>query len=62
MLEDVSNFGFVPNGGRIYYLDRSQPPLLTLIVAEYLTVVGTTLHTVSALQSVADKSSNGSCT
>eukprot|EP00435_Cladocopium_sp_Y103_P015453 s2273_g3.t2 len=25
----VRNFGFVPNGTRVYYLDRSQPPLLT---------------------------------
>ncbi|KAF2898534.1 hypothetical protein ILUMI_07644 [Ignelater luminosus] len=25
----VERFGFVPNGGRIYYLKRSQPPLLT---------------------------------
>ena len=25
----VKNFGFVPNGTRVYYLDRSQPPLLT---------------------------------
>ena len=29
LLDDVTNFGFVPNGGRIYYLDRSQPPLLS---------------------------------
>jgi hypothetical protein len=40
LLEDVTNFGFVPNGGRIYYLDRSQPPLLTLMIAEYLNHVG----------------------
>mmetsp|Transcript_61311 Transcript_61311/g.109208 ORF Transcript_61311/g.109208 Transcript_61311/m.109208 type:complete len:576 (+) Transcript_61311:68-1795(+) len=32
LLDDVRNFGFVPNGGRIYYLDRSQPPLLTEMV------------------------------
>jgi len=24
LLHDISLFGFVPNGGRIYYLDRSQ--------------------------------------
>lgn len=28
----VREFGFVPNGGRIYYLDRSQPPMLTSMV------------------------------
>lgn len=35
LLSDVSNFGFVPNGGRIYYLDRSQPPLLSDMVLTY---------------------------
>ncbi|KAK9885433.1 hypothetical protein WA026_010930 [Henosepilachna vigintioctopunctata] len=25
----VEHFGFVPNGARVYYLNRSQPPLLT---------------------------------
>jgi alpha,alpha-trehalase len=32
----VKQFGFVPNGNRIYYLNRSQPPLLTLMVKEYM--------------------------
>eukprot|EP00928_Gymnodinium_smaydae_P017829 TRINITY_DN16808_c0_g6_i2.p1 TRINITY_DN16808_c0_g6~~TRINITY_DN16808_c0_g6_i2.p1 ORF type:complete len:481 (-),score=81.56 TRINITY_DN16808_c0_g6_i2:84-1469(-) len=32
LLDDVRKFGFVPNGGRIYYLDRSQPPMLTEMV------------------------------
>lgn len=32
LLDDVRSFGFVPNGGRAYYLDRSQPPLLTEMV------------------------------
>jgi alpha,alpha-trehalase len=40
LLEDVTNFGYVPNGGRVYYLDRSQPPYLTLMIAEYLDTVG----------------------
>ncbi|KAI1690754.1 trehalase domain-containing protein [Ditylenchus destructor] len=31
----VDNFGFIPNGGRIYYLRRSQPPLLSPMVYEY---------------------------
>jgi alpha,alpha-trehalase len=31
----VKEYGFVPNGGRIYYLNRSQPPLLTLMVQKY---------------------------
>lgn len=31
----VFRFGFVPNGGRIYYLRRSQPPMLIPMVYEY---------------------------
>ncbi|EME29713.1 alpha,alpha-trehalase [Galdieria sulphuraria] len=33
LLDMVFKFGFVPNGGRIYYLNRSQPPLLSDMVA-----------------------------
>jgi neutral trehalase len=29
-------FGFVPNGGRLYYLNRSQPPLLADMVLALL--------------------------
>ncbi|XP_048367347.1 trehalase isoform X2 [Sphaerodactylus townsendi] len=32
----VEKFGHIPNGGRIYYERRSQPPLLTLMVESYL--------------------------
>uniref|UniRef100_K3WZ86 Trehalase n=1 Tax=Globisporangium ultimum (strain ATCC 200006 / CBS 805.95 / DAOM BR144) TaxID=431595 RepID=K3WZ86_GLOUD len=32
LLEYVTEFGFVPNGGRIYYLTRSQPPMLSDMV------------------------------
>ncbi|CEG42019.1 hypothetical protein L915_20643 [Plasmopara halstedii] len=32
LLEYVAEFGFVPNGGRIYYLTRSQPPMLSEMV------------------------------
>jgi alpha,alpha-trehalase len=35
-LDFVDKFGFVPNGARIYYLNRSQPPLLTLMVKAYI--------------------------
>ncbi|KAL3098151.1 hypothetical protein niasHS_001987 [Heterodera schachtii] len=33
--EIVKKFGFVPNGGRIYYNKRSQPPFLTFMVNDY---------------------------
>ena len=32
LLNDVETFGFVPNGSRCYYLNRSQPPLLSDMV------------------------------
>jgi alpha,alpha-trehalase len=45
LLEMLKRFGFIPNGGRIYYLNRrflqnkikieSQPPLLTLMVSRF---------------------------
>ncbi|XP_043471922.1 trehalase-like isoform X2 [Leptopilina heterotoma] len=34
----VDNYGFIPNGGRVYYLMRSQPPLLTYMVQTYVDV------------------------
>ncbi|SMY28604.1 unnamed protein product [Zymoseptoria tritici ST99CH_1A5] len=35
-LDLVDEFGFVPNGARQYYLNRSQPPVLTLMVKAYV--------------------------
>ncbi|XP_072382774.1 trehalase-like [Diabrotica undecimpunctata] len=32
----VDRYGFVPNGSRVYYLNRSQPPLLSLMVGLYI--------------------------
>nr|ACN85421.1 membrane-bound trehalase [Nilaparvata lugens] len=34
----VDQYGFIPNGGRIYYAMRSQPPLLAPMVKSYLDV------------------------
>ncbi|KAF8822515.1 putative Trehalase [Cardiosporidium cionae] len=33
--EIISRYGFIPNGLRRYYLDRSQPPVFSLMVANY---------------------------
>lgn len=33
----VHRYGYVPNGNRIYYLLRSQPPLLILMAKTYYT-------------------------
>ncbi len=38
----VENYGFVPNGSRSYYLNRSQPPLLCAIMQRYM------MHCLSA--------------
>lgn len=40
LLDDVSSYGFVPNGGRVYYLNRSQPPLLCDMVASVARALG----------------------
>jgi alpha,alpha-trehalase len=37
MLSIIDEYGFMPNGGRIYYLNRSQPPLLTSMIHQYYT-------------------------
>lgn len=36
LLSLVKRFGFVPNGSRVYYLNRSQPPILTKMVRIYM--------------------------
>lgn len=36
----VDQFGYIPNGNRVYYLNRSQPPLLTWCLAAYYDVTG----------------------
>ena len=32
MMHQLKSFGFIPNGGRLYYLNRSQPPMLSEMV------------------------------
>lgn len=41
-MDEIENFGFIPNGGRIYYLNRSQPPLFIHMVYDYVNVTGDT--------------------
>uniref|UniRef100_A0A183TZD7 Trehalase n=1 Tax=Toxocara canis TaxID=6265 RepID=A0A183TZD7_TOXCA len=36
----IDTFGYVPNGNRVYYLNRSQPPLLTWCLAAYYEATG----------------------
>jgi alpha,alpha-trehalase len=35
-MDQMERFGFIPNGGRIYYLNRSQPPLFTHMLDRYV--------------------------
>ncbi|XP_076853570.1 trehalase isoform X2 [Brachyhypopomus gauderio] len=39
-LQMVKRYGFVPNGGRIYYERRSQPPFLSLMVESFYQATG----------------------
>jgi alpha,alpha-trehalase len=39
-LDFVEQFGFVPNGARLYYLNRSQQPLLTQMIRIYIEQTG----------------------
>lgn len=40
LLHFVEKVGYIPNGSRIYYLGRSQPPLLAAMVASYFAATG----------------------
>ena len=35
-MDEFDLLGFIPNGGRVYYLDRSQPPLFIQMVSLYI--------------------------
>ncbi|XP_037913972.1 trehalase isoform X2 [Hermetia illucens] len=39
-LSIVERFGFIPNGGRVYYSKRSQPPLLAAMIQSYIEFTG----------------------
>jgi alpha,alpha-trehalase len=40
----VDKYGFVPNGSRVYYLNRSQPPVLPMMIQRYLEECGNGLR------------------
>ncbi|KAG5717580.1 Trehalase [Termitomyces sp. T112] len=39
-MDELDNFGFIPNGGRTYYLNRSQPPLFIQMLWRYVIASG----------------------
>jgi len=53
----VDTIGFVPNGARVYYLNRSQPPFLTRTVDAYFIATGSQDFVASILPSL-DKEYN----
>ncbi len=53
LLSDVDKYGFVPNGGRIYYRGRSQPPLLTEMVYDMIEDVGGNTEQASEMRKKA---------
>jgi alpha,alpha-trehalase len=52
-LSIVDRFGFVPNGGRIYYSMRSQPPLLTPTVKEFVDSTNDRDFAIAAVDTLA---------
>ncbi|XP_030381998.1 trehalase isoform X2 [Scaptodrosophila lebanonensis] len=48
-LSIVQRIGFIPNGGRVYYWGRSQPPLLTAMVKAYVDFTKDDLFAINAL-------------
>ncbi|XP_045412298.1 trehalase [Lemur catta] len=52
-LDLVKTYGHVPNGGRVYYLQRSQPPLLTLMMDRYLNYTNDTTFLQENIETLA---------
>ncbi|XP_003796890.1 trehalase [Otolemur garnettii] len=52
-LDLVKIYGHIPNGGRVYYLQRSQPPLLTLMMARYLSHTNDTAFLQENIETLA---------
>ncbi|KAI0036264.1 Six-hairpin glycosidase-like protein [Vararia minispora EC-137] len=48
-MDEIERFGFIPNGGRIYYLNRSQPPLFIWMVYNYVAATNDTAILARAL-------------
>ena len=41
-MDQLEKFGFIPNGGRIYYLNRSQPPMFIHMLDKYVSATNDT--------------------
>lgn len=49
-LSVIDRYGFIPNGGRIYYLARSQPPLLPAMIKSYVDVTHDLDFAISSIE------------
>ncbi|XP_017092529.1 trehalase isoform X2 [Drosophila bipectinata] len=51
-LSIVTRVGYIPNGGRVYYYGRSQPPLLTAMVKSYVDFTNDIAFGIKALDAL----------
>ncbi|XP_062558663.1 trehalase isoform X4 [Armigeres subalbatus] len=51
-LSIVQRYGFIPNGGRIYYSMRSQPPLLCGMVKSYVDATNDTQFAIDSVETL----------
>nr|XP_018912029.1 PREDICTED: trehalase-like [Bemisia tabaci] len=51
----VRKFGFIPNGTRVYYLNRSQPPLLPSMIQTHQTYTGDTEFIFENLETITEE-------
>lgn len=54
-LSIVDRFGFIPNGGRIYYSMRSQPPLLSPMIKTYVDTTGDKEFAIASVDTMANE-------
>ncbi|EDW01419.1 GH21428 [Drosophila grimshawi] len=52
LMSIVKRIGFIPNGGRVYYGGRSQPPLLTAMVKSYVDFTKDDMFAINALETL----------
>jgi alpha,alpha-trehalase len=51
-LSIINRFGFIPNGGRVYYSMRSQPPLLCGMIKSYVEATNDTEFAKAAVETL----------
>lgn len=49
LIDIINQYGYIPNGMRIYYLGRSQPPLLSQMVLDLATIYRMSYQSLKAI-------------